>query len=86
VLGSALNAAIGDNGTRATVLSLFSGAIKIGMVFTGFALGSVLRKSSSLGNACALCGLLLFGAVVCYLTGLQGRQQHRKSVNGKKNQ
>lgn len=86
VLGSALNAAIGDNGTRATVLSLFSGAIKIGMVFTGFALGSVLRKSSSLGNACALCGLLLFGSVVCYLTGLQGRQQHRKSVNGKKNQ
>ena len=86
VLGSALNAAIGDNGTRATVLSLFSGAIKIGMVFTGFALGSILRKSSSLGNACALCLLLLFGAVVCYLTGLRGRQQRRKSVDGKKNQ
>ena len=86
VLGSALNAAIRDNGTRATVLSLFSGAIKIGMVFTGFALGSILRKSSSLGNACALCGLLLLGAVVCYLSVFQGRQQRRKSLDGKKNQ
>mmetsp|Transcript_18118 Transcript_18118/g.45067 ORF Transcript_18118/g.45067 Transcript_18118/m.45067 type:complete len:555 (-) Transcript_18118:286-1950(-) len=71
VLGSALNSAIGDNGTRATVLSLFAGAIKIGMVFTGFALGSILHKSSSLGNACALCTTILIGSVVFCLAGLR---------------
>eukprot|EP00534_Pseudo-nitzschia_fraudulenta_P016791 CAMPEP_0201251784 /NCGR_PEP_ID=MMETSP0852-20130820/66540_1 /ASSEMBLY_ACC=CAM_ASM_000632 /TAXON_ID=183588 /ORGANISM="Pseudo-nitzschia fraudulenta, Strain WWA7" /LENGTH=566 /DNA_ID=CAMNT_0047551403 /DNA_START=152 /DNA_END=1852 /DNA_ORIENTATION=+ len=72
VLGSALNSAIGDNGTRATVLSLFAGAIKIGMVFTGFALGSILHKSSSLGNACALCTSILLGAVAFFVAGLRG--------------
>lgn len=80
VLGSALNSAIGDNGTRATVLSLFAGAIKIGMVFTGFALGSILHKSSSLGNACALCTSLLVGAVLCCLAGLRGRKHQEVDI------
>ena len=80
VLGSALNSAIGDNGTRATVLSLFAGAIKIGMVFTGFALGSILHKSSSLGNACALCTSILLGAVVFCLLGLRGGKDGERAV------
>lgn len=89
VLGSALNSAIGDNGTRATVLSLFAGAIKIGMVFTGFALGSILHKSSSLGNACALCTSILLGAVVFCLLGLRGGKDGEGAVvveDGKKDQ
>lgn len=89
VLGSALNSAIGDNGTRATVLSLFAGAIKIGMVFTGFALGSILHKSSSLGNACALCTSILLGTVVFYLLGLRGGKDGEGAVvveDGKKDQ
>mmetsp|Transcript_2236 Transcript_2236/g.4904 ORF Transcript_2236/g.4904 Transcript_2236/m.4904 type:complete len:332 (-) Transcript_2236:115-1110(-) len=89
VLGSALNSAIGDNGTRATVLSLFAGAIKIGMVFTGFALGSILHKSSSLGNACALCTSILLGAVAFFVAGLRGWKHGVPPVagdDGKKDQ
>lgn len=89
VLGSALNSAIGDNGTRATVLSLFAGAIKIGMVFTGFALGSILHKSSSLGNACALCTGILLCAVAFCLAGLRGWKHDETPVvmdDGKKDQ
>ena len=89
VLGSALNSAIGDNGTRATVLSLFAGAIKIGMVFTGFALGSILHKSSSLGNACALCTSILLGYVVFCLLGLRAGKDEVPPIadeKGKKDQ
>ena len=87
VLGSALNAAIGDNGTRATVLSLFAGAIKLGMVFTGFVLGYMLHQSSSLGNACALCGGLLLSAALCCLvlfpcpTKSESADRHENQMN-----
>ena len=89
VLGSALNSAIGDNGTRATVLSLFSGAIKVGMVFTGFALGSILHKSSSLGNACVLCTSILLSAVAFCLARLRGVKHNFHPIaddEGKKTQ
>eukprot|EP00547_Thalassionema_nitzschioides_P005311 CAMPEP_0194218894 /NCGR_PEP_ID=MMETSP0156-20130528/24751_1 /TAXON_ID=33649 /ORGANISM="Thalassionema nitzschioides, Strain L26-B" /LENGTH=362 /DNA_ID=CAMNT_0038948393 /DNA_START=493 /DNA_END=1581 /DNA_ORIENTATION=- len=69
VLGSALNAAIRDNSSRATTLSLFSGAIKMGMVVTGMVLGSILR-TSSIGHACALCGSVLIVAAIAIIVGL----------------
>eukprot|EP00537_Pseudo-nitzschia_pungens_P004276 CAMPEP_0172358208 /NCGR_PEP_ID=MMETSP1060-20121228/2536_1 /TAXON_ID=37318 /ORGANISM="Pseudo-nitzschia pungens, Strain cf. cingulata" /LENGTH=653 /DNA_ID=CAMNT_0013079303 /DNA_START=178 /DNA_END=2141 /DNA_ORIENTATION=- len=47
VLGAAINASVEHNGSRATTLSLFSGAIKIGMVLTGMALGGLFHHGSS---------------------------------------
>lgn len=74
VLGSAINASVNDNGSRATTLSAFAGAVKVGMVGTGFGLGLVLgeKPQSEVGvvegsslavpglfKGCALCGLTL---------------------------
>lgn len=66
VLGSALNAAIVEQ--RATVLSFFSGAIKLGMVVTSFVLGSLLRRYS-LGHACATCTMAVLGVLIGFCSG-----------------
>ncbi|VEU44398.1 unnamed protein product [Pseudo-nitzschia multistriata] len=50
VLGSAINASVERNRSRATTLSLFSGAVKIGMVMTGMVMGVLFKESSTLDD------------------------------------
>lgn len=75
VLGSAINAAIAENSSRATTLSIFAGAVKAGMVATSFILGTIIGNKESragmtsegegasivpgLSKACATCGASL---------------------------
>lgn len=47
VLGTAINASIESNESRATTLSLFSGAVKFGMVLAGMVLGLLFNNNQS---------------------------------------
>eukprot|EP00537_Pseudo-nitzschia_pungens_P014016 CAMPEP_0172384822 /NCGR_PEP_ID=MMETSP1061-20121228/2554_1 /TAXON_ID=37318 /ORGANISM="Pseudo-nitzschia pungens, Strain cf. pungens" /LENGTH=616 /DNA_ID=CAMNT_0013113603 /DNA_START=433 /DNA_END=2283 /DNA_ORIENTATION=- len=73
VLGAAINASVEHNGSRATTLSLFSGAIKIGMVLTGMALGGLFHHGSSTrddddDDECSLERGLMHGSILCGTT------------------
>ena len=53
VLGSAINASVENNNSRATTLSMFSGSVKIGMVLTGIVLGGIFKKTTNSASSTA---------------------------------
>eukprot|EP00548_Thalassiothrix_antarctica_P016725 CAMPEP_0194198390 /NCGR_PEP_ID=MMETSP0154-20130528/77736_1 /TAXON_ID=1049557 /ORGANISM="Thalassiothrix antarctica, Strain L6-D1" /LENGTH=273 /DNA_ID=CAMNT_0038923177 /DNA_START=776 /DNA_END=1593 /DNA_ORIENTATION=- len=71
ILGSAINTSITTANSRATILSLFAGSIKIGIVFTGILVGFVLQQKDNdekeensvtgrgLWESCALYGIVI---------------------------